>query len=1463
MLVKTRKLVILLIFLVLFSDIALAEKNYTSYIGTEPKPLYGGDNPEDADNLEFDTEEWESFYTQGANNWYYTKTSRRGPLKFGIKDITNGDDLDIYVYDYQANDLLCKSTKSGNANDECPVQKDNDALWGFYINIIPYKIDGSYASGYVYTKAHECTEEWLDGKECRSGNTVYRDWQNKDCSIERKYYEDCDDKDYEEDWGSPYCSGNNVMESRTLHDYYCGGKGECRDSSSTEKRVKEYCDSDEKCSNNACIKKTCSDFPDTYGSCSNENEKRRTGDDVQKCEDQIFGSGKVLCWKKISQKGNDDFCSVLFDTGNKCRYNDYDCDPLECTNGLQCESKGGLSGFGVEGGCCYSGEKWNEDLNICYTPCILNSVSWDKTSAIENELIGISVNATSGCSGKQVNFEVKEDDCSLLSPSINNNTEENKDSSNIQSVNEDSGSKKENTKIGVQGICEDDVNINPSSAAFDSNGNAKTSWVAEYQDDIFGNPEYNVYAYYDNQKVKSSSELTVTPDWKCTQDSQCSGEGLNGVQYCLNGNVNQDFEAGVCVNHECGTETYPVPIEICEHGCVNGECIKEYCGDNICRENENYDVCPNDCKKPEFCGDNICQVNEDYNSCPNDCKKPCTIPDGSSLECSCSSDAQCKNYGDYYCDKSVNFGTCKVIVYSDECVNHDNYLCEDGNVKKCVFNGKYWVKQRIQQCSGKYQYCDSNNVNAKQSCSVYENKFDVWLDYADTSVTVNKQIGDILLLNIYSLQDTSVNIDYNNDVFDGDCFGSFNVKNGVNTCKLEVKNDNIGLHKIKVNEKFLDVNVINYPEFLILTDSEKLFERFPDEENGVKAVLKQAYANAKDKGLVYDLSYYDLGAKNPFIKIKNYFEKITKPNVVDNSYSLDVADFIKEKCKNCKDVLILGDDFVVPHYRRDIPTLRREWFFWTEESIENVYTDVPYIKKTSLEFSDYYEMFKINGKYEGKDVLLILPDDITTEQRTEVEKLKKSFVDKGYNPDYSEMNGKDAYCVDERWFTNVKGKTLIIIGTEEDNNAFKCMPFVSGDTNRDSAFMQPNVWDTDEFALVINTDNPEIIGVLANLVETGEITELKSESAYFFKVGATYASYAVLGVGIGSMIVFSGGTATPAAMVTAGIALDWIADAGDVADTCVVNSESVGWCGGTIALAAMPYVPSKPAKKVIKGLADSNLNNKLKDLLEPVKDLINKHFRKLRSSQAIGDEAFEAVTKTAHDNIYMAKGAEKVIGNDIDQIDSVIAKKIKFDPELNRNIKIKQLQAATYIKSVGKIQDGLDDMGDLLKKQEFKNKFDNMVNKVESPNLKNSKGARGEIESLAYEDLNEIDDFDLKIKNSDVGEIINPNQEFAQIDILRENGDIIETKFGLWDNLYVGVRDQTDRYIKVQSKKGKEIGSIIFRQKLDEIVQNKDEALRIVPQDVIAKIKEKRAIKSQIFLELIDVRGNLWRIDIA
>src|SRR3989338_2149205 len=328
-----------------------------------------------------------------------------------------------------------------------------------------------------------------------------------------------------------------------------------------------------------------------------------------------------------------------------------------------------------------------------------------------------------------------------------------------------------------------------------------------------------------------------------------------------------------------------------------------------------------------------------------------------------------------------------------------------------------------------------------------------------------------------------------------------------------------------------------------------------------------------------------------------YNKKISKPSMKNNDYSIAVSNFIKEKCGNCKDVMIVGDDFVVPGYRREIPTLTKKWFFWMKEDLKNIYTDIPYIKKSMLYLSEYKEIFKNTdvvakeGKYEGKNVLFILPDSITSEQRTQIERLKKAFNDKGYKPDYSEKSGTDTFCLDERWFADVKGKTLIIIGTEENNNAFKCMPFVAGDANRDSAFMQPNVWDTDEYALVINTNNPEIIGVLANLVETGEIIDLKSESAYFFKVGATYASYAAMGVGVGSLILFSGGTAAPVTLLAASQVLEFIADACDVADTCTVNPEGVGWCGTSIGFAALPFVPSKVVKKPIKGFADAVSNS--------------------------------------------------------------------------------------------------------------------------------------------------------------------------------------------------------------------------------------------------------------------------------
>ena len=71
-------------------------------------------------------------------------------------------------------------------------------------------------------------------------------------------------------------------------------------------------------------------------------------------------------------------------------------------------------------------------------------------------------------------------------------------------------------------------------------------------------------------------------------------------------------------------------------------------------------------------------------------------------------------------------------------------------------------------------------------------------------------------------------------------------------------------------------------------------------------------------------------------------------------------------------------------------------------------------------------------------------------------------------------------------------------------------------------------------------------------------------------------------------------------------------------------------------------------------------------------------------ARIIGDEAFERSIKTAHDNIYMVKGADKVLGDtNIDDLAIVKAKAISQDG------------LAEGIKDVGRLDDVGIDLGDL------------------------------------------------------------------------------------------------------------------------------------------------------------------------
>ncbi|MBU0625192.1 hypothetical protein KKF05_02510 [Patescibacteria group bacterium] len=58
--------------------------------------------------------------------------------------------------------------------------------------------------------------------------------------------------------------------------------------------------------------------------------------------------------------------------------------------------------------------------------------------------------------------------------------------------------------------------------------------------------------------------------------------------------------------------------------CVGDECLEEeepeFCGDGICSDDENFNLCPDDCVA--ICGDGICNGWEHEFNCPRDCGSP-------------------------------------------------------------------------------------------------------------------------------------------------------------------------------------------------------------------------------------------------------------------------------------------------------------------------------------------------------------------------------------------------------------------------------------------------------------------------------------------------------------------------------------------------------------------------------------------------------------------------------------------------------------------------------------------------------------------------------------------------------------------------------------------------------------------------------------------------------------------------
>src|SRR3989338_6206962 len=181
----------------------------------------------------------------------------------------------------------------------------------------------------------------------------------------------------------------------------------------------------------------------------------------------------------------------------------------------------------------------------------------------------------------------------------------------------------------------------------------------------------------------------------------------------------------------------------------------------------------------------------------------------------------------------------------------------------------------------------------------------------------------------------------------------------------------------------------------------------------------------------------------PWGLFNNYNQQPQTPSLQNNEYVVRIADFIRDRCYFCSSIILLGDDYVIPHLRVDLEDVM------SEENREVVgstlLTDEVYIPKTKKSFAEFDSLFYKDGEYEGKDVVLILPDRMNEVLRNQINRMKE--------------------VLDE--------KLLIILGTTDNNRALRCFQQNPDLDYQDSASIERNVWSDDvEYAVLMNTEEP-------------------------------------------------------------------------------------------------------------------------------------------------------------------------------------------------------------------------------------------------------------------------------------------------------------------------------------------------------------------------------------------------------
>lgn len=517
----------------------------------------------------------------------------------------------------------------------------------------------------------------------------------------------------------------------------------------------------------------------------------------------------------------------------------------------------------------------------------------------------------------------------------------------------------------------------------------------------------------------------------CSRSYECTH---NGVGYSHDDILCDDVGSWykVCQDDETwSSAVYCDPSET----CVNGEgCVS--CSDGVMNQDES-DV---------DCG----------GSCP-----PC----GNGKDCLVDSDCV---------SGSCVGGTCISRYCVDSCsvVNQLSCAGASGDIWNCVLGLDGCLhKVLYEDCDDLVEYCDDSGVSPV--CQPLTVDFSLSVEDAVAGTQVFRQPGDLVTVRFSSPSPQSVNYDFAFECVGGPCSsGVADLGVGVTNCTFFIdENAGAGVYVFNTRERQVSVEVVGGTDTIFVTDRRALFQRFSGDPSGVEDVLHQLYVNAQgQRGVVYYLDDYFNSSYRPWQDYSEYNENPLNPSLSVNAYAIAASFFTTQKCGNCKNIVIIGDDYVVPQYRVDYNTFSGFEFFghWIEKSPESnvIFSDQRYIPEDTLYLGSIEDIFE---NYDDRyPIVIVKPDNF--EYNNMIQELKDTLVaEYPISPsNIIEMNSNDVGC---NSYSELEERTLILIGDRSNNNAIKCIPWFEDYTGTPtwnaSIYLERNVWGGDDYAFIL------------------------------------------------------------------------------------------------------------------------------------------------------------------------------------------------------------------------------------------------------------------------------------------------------------------------------------------------------------------------------------------------------------